>query len=579
MDRQTSLFEFPEQLHSWQRVVPYAALLSVTLAVYGATAYCQFVWDDVYYIGRNFRIQELSAERLWMIWTGTHLGHYAPMHLTFLALVHFVSGADPLGYHLAQLLVHAACLCLLFYLLCKMESPRIAWLASLLFAVYPPNIETVAWVSETKSTLAFLFFLLSFWMFLRHRETGQWNYGFWCGFFLVLSLLSKINTVVAPAIFLLWDYRQGSLTKDRARSLAAYFLISVSFVGIHLASFYEPSGGDDSMYYLGPWVHLMNVPRFIWFYIQMVAFPHPLSAWRMFPVSNSWNWTLVATWIGLFGLLWLISRGNRTIRFWGLWFLVFLAPVLQLFPFGIWVADRYLYIPAIGAFVLASTGFFAIRERLLNRPAAWGFDLAMGAVLLLLGWSTAAHVAVWRSNLTLWEATTRDCDTSAYCHASLGAALLEDGQTERGIRELIRGVELRDSPGFLLQLGDAYTIVARDYPQARVAYTAALSQTPGRGQAVIYAKLLRTHILAGDLMQARSALEAGMEASTEEPNLWASKAFLEWKEGNTEQARHSLVQALVLAGQPPDVLAFLYQVWGNAREVGQLLHAIQPATE
>ena len=103
--------------------------------------------------------------------------------------------------------------------------------------------------------------------------------------------------------------------------------------------------------------------------------------------------------------------------------------------------------------------------------------------------------------------------------------------------------------------------------------------TPGRGQAVIYAKLLRTHILAGDLMQARSALEAGMEASTEEPNLWASKAFLEWKEGNTEQARHSLVQALVLAGQPPDVLAFLYQVWGNAREVGQLLHAIQPATE
>jgi len=579
MDSQTSFFEFPDRLHSWRKLVPYAALLGITLAVYSATVFFQFVWDDVYYIGLNYRIQELSRDRLWMIWTGTHLGHYAPMQLTFLALVHFFSGIDPLGYHVAQLLVHAASVCLLFHLLSKMESPRIAWLASLLFALYPPNIETVAWVSETKSTLAFLFFLLSFYMFLRQRETGKFNYGFWCGLFLLLSLLSKINTVVAPAIFLLWDYRQGSLTKDRLRSLAVYFLLCVAFVGIHLTSFYEPSESDGTMYYLGFWTHLMNIPRFLWFYVRMLAFPYPLSAWRMVPISESIDWTIVLTWTGLFGLLGLLYRGNRVVRFWGLWFLVFLAPVLQLFPFGIWVADRYLYIPAIGGFVLAGMGFFAVRERIPSRAGVWGLNLAMGMVLLLFAWTTFSHVPVWRNNLTLWETTTPDCDTSAYCHVSLGAALLDDGQTERGFREMIRGVELRDAPGFLLHLGDAYSVVAHDYNQAGVAYSAALAQTPGPGKAAIYAKLVRINVLTGNFTQARSALEAGMEASTAEPDLWASKAFLEWKEGNTEETRDSLVQALILAGQPPDVVAFLHQVWGNARDVQQLLQAVQPATQ
>jgi hypothetical protein len=577
MNRHTSFFDFPERLHSWQKLLPYAVLLSVTLAVYGATAYFHFVWDDVYYIGRNFHIQELSLERLRTIWSGTYLGHYAPVHLTFLALLFSVSGFEPFGYHVAQLLVHAACLCLLYHLLSRMESPRIAFLASLLFALYPPNIETVAWISESKSTLAFLFFLISFWFFLRLRETGKWNYGLWCGFFLLLSLLSKINTVVAPAIFLLWDYRQGSLTKERVRSLAIFFLISAAFVGIHLTSFYGSAEVDGATYYGSLWVHLMNLPRFVWFYIRMVAFPYPLSAWRMFPIHDSWNAVLVGAWAASLGLLWLLSRGDRAVRFWGLWFLVFLAPVLQLFPFGIWVADRYLYIPAIGAFVLAGMGFFWIRERFANWSAAWGLDLVMGSVLLLFSWSVSAHLPVWRNNVTLWDATTPGCDTSAYCHVSLGAALLEDGQTERGIRELIRGVELRDAIGYLSQLGDAYANFAHDYRQALVAYNAALSKTPVPAQAPHYARISRMYVLAGDFHQARRALEAGMEINSQEPTVWVVKTFLAWKEGNLAEARESLEQALRLGGNPPDISAYLYVIWGKAADVGRLLSVLRDA--
>ena len=574
MNRYTSLFEFPERLRSWQALLPYALLLSVTFAVYGATVYFQFVWDDIYYVGRNFRIQELSLERLRELWSSTHLGHYAPVHMTFLALVFSVSGLDPFGYHAAHLLVHAACLCLLYHLLTKIAAPRIAFVASLLFALYPPNIETVAWVSESKSTLAFLFFLISLWFFLRMRGTAQWNYGFWCGFFLILSMLSKINTVVAPVIFFLWDHRQGSLAWSRARSHAAFFLLSATLAAVHLASFYGSGEVDGASYYGSLWVHLMNLPRFVWFYVEMVVSPYPLSAWRMFPIYESWNGALILSWVALFGLLLLLWRGNRTVRFWGLWFFVFLAPVLQLFPFGIWVADRYLYIPAIGAFVLAGMGFFWLQERFSSRTATWGLDLALGAIVLLFGWSSLSHVPIWRNNVTLWEATTPNCDTSAYCRASLGAALMEDGQTERGIREMIRAVELRDAVGHLVQLGDAFT-VAHDFRQGPIAYSAAISKSEEAGRAPIYAKLARAYVLAGDLPQARRALQQGMESNPAEPSLWVVRAFLSWKEDDAAAARAATEKALELAGWPPDARIYLYAIWGHPPQVAQLLRAIR----
>ena len=57
MDRRTSWLDFPERLVSWQRLLPYALLLTVTLALYGPSLYFDFVWDDAVYIRTNFRIQ------------------------------------------------------------------------------------------------------------------------------------------------------------------------------------------------------------------------------------------------------------------------------------------------------------------------------------------------------------------------------------------------------------------------------------------------------------------------------------------------------------------------------------------
>src|ERR1035437_3789942 len=301
MDQQISCLGFSEKPGSWRKLLPYALLLGVTLALYATAIYFDFVWDDFRYIAENYRIQGLSAAHLRDIWTHPYLGLFAPIHLSILAILHSLFGLQPYGYHLGQILIHAACVCLLYRILEKIESARVALLACLLFAVYPPNSETVAWISETKSTLAFLFLLLSFGACLRLRERESWRDGIMCSLFLILSLLAKINTVVAPAIFLLYDYKQGYLLKKgRAWSLGWFFLISAIFTGIHLASFNptihasaewlkevtlpdnRPANFFSSTrYYGGFGVHLLNLPRLILFYLRMLVFPYPLWGWRL----------------------------------------------------------------------------------------------------------------------------------------------------------------------------------------------------------------------------------------------------------------------------------------------------------
>lgn len=573
-----SVLGFADGLTSWRQILPYALLLSVTVALYGSSLYFDFVWDDVAYVEKNFRVQGLSLMHFRAFWTGAYLAHYAPMHHTLLAILYHFSALEPFGYHLGQVLLHAACLGVLYFLLKKMGSARIAFLASLLFAVYPPNTETVAWISETKSTLAFLFFLLSFWFFVRLRADGGWRDGLLCALFLVLSMLAKINTVVAPAVFLLYDYQQGyRFTKSRLASLAGYFLLSAAMTGVHLRVSYEGSQQVlEGAYFGGLGVHLLNLPLLVLFYARMVVVPYPLSAWHMFPVHQQMDAVAGAAWIALLGLAWLVYRSNRNIQFWSLWFLVFLLPVLQIVPFPIWVADRYLYIPAIGPFVLASQGFFWIADRLGKLWQRVGWEVAMSAVLVVFAAYTARHGEIWRDDLVLWETTAKTCPTSAYCHSNLGIALLKRNQVERGVKELIRAVELRDAPRYLVNLGDAYSLSLGDYRQALLAYRMALERSGAHGvSAEFYARIARANVLAGQLEEADQFIQAGLRENATEPSLWVVNSFLKWKQGDLRESLLSARRALAVTGQTSGAAGLMYHYWGDAGEVGKLLAALR----
>jgi tetratricopeptide (TPR) repeat protein len=431
--------------------------------------------------------------------------------------------------------------------------------------------------------------LLSFLYFIRFRARERSTDGIVSGVFLVLSLLAKINTAVAPAIFLAYDYKQGyTWTRRRAWSLACLFLIAAVFAGLTFSSFRATNTAaswiiDSTLIDQGPphpalsggtlggaHIHFLNAPRVLLFYIRMAIFPYPLSAWHMFRAYGALNWITGAAWIALIGLLWILYRSPRSLQFWQLWTYLFLAPVLHIIPLPIWAADRYLYIPAVGVFVLWSKLFFHILERVAGLGARLALETAMAAVLLALAWQTHSRLPVWRNNLALWETTAKTCATSASCHGNLGVALLGNGSPELAARELALSIQIRPEPYYLAYLGDIYAIRFGDYRRALAAYRMA-QQTGGTLPADFWAKAAKMDYMAGELDQASRAIEIGLKMNADEPGLWLVQGFLQWKQGNREQARRSLQLFLKLEPQSSNSARFINSRWGNAEEVGRLL--------
>src|ERR1051325_1343613 len=151
------------------RWAPWILLLA-TFAAYLPALKGWFIWDDDFWVFGNRAIK--AANGLRSIWFSTQLPDYFPLTATSFWLEWRLWGTDPLGYHLTNVLLHGLGVVLLWRVLRLLEIPG-AWLAALLYAVHPVNVESVAWISERKNTLSLAFFLLSLFWFLRSEAESK----------------------------------------------------------------------------------------------------------------------------------------------------------------------------------------------------------------------------------------------------------------------------------------------------------------------------------------------------------------------------------------------------------------------
>jgi hypothetical protein len=152
------------------------------LACFASSATNQFAYDDQPLIVDNPRIRNLTDFRaLWLSdwWKLAESGPesnprrdrlYRPLTLFSLALNYAVHGYRPLGYHVANIALHAA-VCLLVWQFARrlVQDEAVATVAAVLFAVHPVHAEAVANVVGRAEVLAALFLLLGLLVMLPRR--------------------------------------------------------------------------------------------------------------------------------------------------------------------------------------------------------------------------------------------------------------------------------------------------------------------------------------------------------------------------------------------------------------------------
>ena len=152
--------------------LPAAAIVLVTIAAYGRSLSGAFVSDDVQNVRDNELLRSLDWAHVRGIVTSFDDANYIPVKVPSLAVDTRLWGPSPTGYHVTNLILHIVEAVLLWALLRRL-SIRGAFLAALLFAVHPVNVETVAWIAQRKTLLAMLFFLLSILWYLKAQAPSS----------------------------------------------------------------------------------------------------------------------------------------------------------------------------------------------------------------------------------------------------------------------------------------------------------------------------------------------------------------------------------------------------------------------
>ena len=130
-------------------------LVIVTFAAYQPTWRAGFIWDDDDHLTANPAMT--APDGLKMIWSSLAVGRYYPLTLTTFWVQRRLWGLHPLPYHLVNVALHAANGVLVFFILRRLRVPA-AWLAAMLWALHPVNVESVAWITELKNMQSGLFF-------------------------------------------------------------------------------------------------------------------------------------------------------------------------------------------------------------------------------------------------------------------------------------------------------------------------------------------------------------------------------------------------------------------------------------
>ena len=150
-------------------------LVLAVLAIYAPVYYYDFLnYDDGDYVVLNSQVNGgISKAGLIWAWANLHGEHTYWHPLTWVS--HMLDcqlfGLNPGPHHLVNVLFHAVNSILLFLVLKRMTGAfgRSALVAGL-FALHPLQVDTVAWVTERKSLLSTLFWLLTMWAYVRYAE-------------------------------------------------------------------------------------------------------------------------------------------------------------------------------------------------------------------------------------------------------------------------------------------------------------------------------------------------------------------------------------------------------------------------
>ncbi len=566
-------------------------LFLIPLVLYLPSYGAGFLWDDNLCVTENPMVMG-GMDGLRDIWFSKRLLAWFPLTFSSFWLEWRLWGANPLGYHFTNVLLHSLSTLLLWRLLCKLRLPG-AWFAALLFAVHPVCVASVAWITERKNTLSMPFFLLSLLLYL-HSEEGP-PHPRRPGFppetksyvlsllAFIAALLSKTSVVALPLMLLLlaW-WRRGRITrKDCWRSLpffAAAFTMGLVTLWFENNSA-TPETAPDTLA-----VRLLAGSRALWLYVGNTVLPLKLAMiyprWQIAAGSLlSWGPALLSAAALL--LFWRYRRSWSRAWLFAIGYLVLaLAPVLGVFNVNFFSYSQrsdhlqYLAVPGVLAFLAAGACWLRLELPRKSAPhwlgSRWLTGSLAGAFAGLLALSAWHRQEAFANPEALWRDNLPKNPNSWKVRNNLGVALMNQGRFNEAIGHFEQALSLRPNyTGAHNNLGGALRGLGR-YHDAEAHYQTALKLNPNEADAHNNLGLLLLDL--DRFEEAMPHLRAAVQLNPHDATAHYNLGNLLGRQGKSAEALTSYRAALKLAPSDPEIhnnlacLLLLERNFGEATE-------------
>ncbi len=559
---------------------PFLIFIIAFLA-YAASLSNGFVGDDNFTVLANKwitdfgYIPEILSSSVWSFAEGHTSNYYRPMmHLVLLA-EYKIFGFAAWGYHLFNIIFHSINSVLVFFIAARFlknndeeAGSGLPFIAGLIFALNTLNSEAVSWIAAIPELTFTLFFLLSFYLYLRAFNGGRLNYLFYILSIVsfVPALFSKEPAITLPVVIAAYDF----LKKDKPflKRLALYIpyaAVAIFYLGVRASVL----GGVVSFVgmKLTPYDYILNIPALFLRYIWKFILPINLNASYVFHPIKSFSEPLAII-SSIFVILYLAAilllRRNRAVSLSLFWALVALSPAFYLPVIPGAFAERYFYLPSAGFSII---GAIILGKIASYRPASKIVPIFIIVLLALYAAGDIKRARIWKDDYTLWKDTVVKSPDSLPVHLHLARALQKRGDLTGAIGELNEVIKLDPDK---VEAYNRLAYIYRDlnkFPEAIANFKEVLRIEPYNDN--IHYNLAMVYQATGDTNSALAHYKAAIEINPANDNAHYNLAWTYQEQKNYDGAIAHYKAAIILSPQSNDARYNLAEIYIALRRFGE----------
>ncbi len=543
-----------------QILIIAAAIAIITIVAFEQVRVCGFVdLDDYRYVTQNPHIENgLTVNSVRWSLTSFYAANWHPLtwisHMVDIELF----GLNPAGHHIVNLILHIAASVLLFVVLYQMTGqlwPGAA--AALLFAVHPLHVESVAWIAERKDVLSTVLALLTILLYLAYTHSRKRSRYIAVIVVFALALAAKPMVVTLPFILLLLDYwplqrlqlkRESSLMSIKPLVIEKLPLFVLSAGSCVLTMLAQKSHGAVASV---PLVYrIANAINSYAAYLGKTFWPVNLAVFYAPDRGGIDPTALIISLIVLAAItaaVVYLRRSKYLVVGW-LWFLGTLIPVIGFVKVGDQVmADRYMYLPSIGIFVMLCGGVADLSRKLNISKKA----LATVCVIIIttLVIQTRKQVLTWQNDYTLFQHCLAVTGDNPIAYNRLGVAYSRDRKYEQALMCFRNALKIHPDFRRARQHEALTLLLMSDFDAAQKSLEKALEldDTWVKG----HRNLATIHSLNSRYLAAIDHYQKAIELDKTHARTWANLAMTHLMIGDTVNAQSCAEQAAALDPDDP----------------------------